>query len=81
MILGFSQGACLASEFVGRTPRRYGGFVVLSGALIGEAIDPDDYEDDLRTRPCSSAVAMWIHISLKNEFLRQPISLDRWTLI
>ena len=51
MILGFSQGACLASEFVGRTPRRYGGIAVLSGALIGEDIDPDDYEGDLANAP------------------------------
>ena len=43
IVLGFSQGACLASEFVARNPRRYGGLVALSGGLIGEAIDPEDY--------------------------------------
>lgn len=32
---GFSQGACLASEFVARHPRRWGGLVVFSGGLIG----------------------------------------------
>ncbi|WP_424952271.1 VOC family protein [Deinococcus sp.] len=31
---GFSQGACLASEYVARNPRRYGGVAVFSGALI-----------------------------------------------
>ncbi|WP_284008878.1 alpha/beta hydrolase [Haloarcula pelagica] len=36
LLLGFSQGGCLASEFVVRTPRRYGGLVVLSGSLPGE---------------------------------------------
>ncbi|MCL7417630.1 MAG: dienelactone hydrolase family protein, partial [Halalkalicoccus sp.] len=51
MILGFSQGACLASEYVARTPRRYGGLAVLSGALIGESVDPDDYEGDLDGTP------------------------------
>lgn len=35
MLLGFSQGACLASEFAVRNPRRYGGVVALSGGLIG----------------------------------------------
>lgn len=35
MLLGFSQGACLALEFAGRNPRRYGGVIGLSGALIG----------------------------------------------
>jgi len=51
VILGFSQGACLASEFVVRNPRRYGGLVALSGGLIGESIDPDDYEGDLEGTP------------------------------
>ena len=35
MLLGFSQGACLTSEFVIRHPRRYGGVMALSGGLIG----------------------------------------------
>jgi len=36
MLLGFSQGACLTSEFSIRHPRRYGGVMALSGGLIGE---------------------------------------------
>ena len=51
MVLGFSQGACLASEFVARNPTRYGGLAVLSGGLIGETVDPDDYEGDLEETP------------------------------
>jgi phospholipase/carboxylesterase len=35
VLLGFSQGACLTSEFVLRHPRRYGGAVLFSGGLIG----------------------------------------------
>src|SRR5262249_21168038 len=35
ILLGFSQGACLSSEFALRHPRRYGGVMVLSGGLIG----------------------------------------------
>jgi predicted esterase len=35
LLLGFSQGACLSSEFTIRHPRRYGGVLVLSGGLIG----------------------------------------------
>ena len=35
MLLGFSQGACLALEIAARNPRRYGGVIGLSGALIG----------------------------------------------
>ncbi|MBV0903413.1 alpha/beta hydrolase [Haloarcula salina] len=51
LVLGFSQGACLASEFVARNPRRYGGLVALSGGLIGETIDESEYEGDLEATP------------------------------
>ena len=51
LFCGFSQGACLASEFVARNPRRYGGLAALSGGLIGEDIDPEEYEGDLAGTP------------------------------
>jgi predicted esterase len=35
LLVGFSQGACLALEFACRNARRYGGVAGLSGALIG----------------------------------------------
>lgn len=35
VIGGFSQGACLATEFVASHPRRYAGLVAFSGGLIG----------------------------------------------
>ena len=35
LLFGFSQGGCLASEFVARNPRRYGGLVALSASLMG----------------------------------------------
>jgi predicted esterase len=35
VLLGFSQGACLTSEFAVRNARRYGGIVAYSGGLIG----------------------------------------------
>jgi phospholipase/carboxylesterase len=50
-LVGFSQGACLGSEFVARNPRRYGGLAALSGGLIGETIHPEDYEGDLEGTP------------------------------
>lgn len=37
---GFSQGACLTSEFVARNPRRYGGLLALSGGVIGPLDSP-----------------------------------------
>jgi predicted esterase len=35
VLIGFSQGACLATEFVATRPARYGGLVAFSGGLIG----------------------------------------------
>jgi predicted esterase len=35
VLLGFSQGACLATEFALRHPARYGGVVAFSGGAIG----------------------------------------------
>jgi phospholipase/carboxylesterase len=46
MLLGFSQGACLTSEFAIRHPRRYGGVMALSGGLIGP---PGTTWDDVTT--------------------------------
>lgn len=48
---GFSQGACLASEFVARNPRRYGGLLVFSGGLIGPPGTPRDYDGSLDGTP------------------------------
>jgi predicted esterase len=47
VIGGFSQGACLASEFCIRHPRRYGGLLAFSGGLIGP---PGMNWDDVTTR-------------------------------
>jgi phospholipase/carboxylesterase len=33
--VGFSQGACLVTEYVARSSRRFGGLVSLTGGLIG----------------------------------------------
>lgn len=35
VLLGFSQGACLATEFVLRNPSRFGGLIAFSGGAIG----------------------------------------------
>lgn len=42
-LLGFSQGACLASEWTVRNARRYGGLFALSGGLIGDHLTLDGY--------------------------------------
>lgn len=48
---GFSQGACLASEFVAQHATRYGGLVVFSGALMGPLEMPRDYAGSLAKTP------------------------------
>jgi len=51
ILLGFSQGACLASEYVARNPRRYGGLVAFSGGLIGPEIKKREYSGMLEGTP------------------------------
>jgi len=51
MLLGFSQGACLSSEFVARHAQRYCGAVGLSGGLIGPDDTPRDYPGSLDGTP------------------------------
>jgi phospholipase/carboxylesterase len=36
-LCGFSQGACLSTEFIARHPAHYGGLVAFTGGLIGPA--------------------------------------------
>jgi phospholipase/carboxylesterase len=51
LLLGFSQGACLALEYAARNPRRYGGVAGLAGSLIGPADTPRDYPGSLEGTP------------------------------
>lgn len=51
MLLGFSQGACLTSEFTARNPRRYGGIAALTGGLIGPDGTPREYSGSLDGTP------------------------------
>lgn len=41
--LGFSQGACLAMEFVTRHAKKYGGVAAFTGGLIGDKINEENY--------------------------------------
>lgn len=51
VVAGFSQGACLATEFVGRNPRRYGALLAFTGGLIGPAGEPIELSGDLAGTP------------------------------
>lgn len=50
-VLGFSQGACLACEFVARRPRRYGAVIALTGGLIGPEGTAREYKGSLDGTP------------------------------
>lgn len=51
VIGGFSQGACLTSEFAARNPKRYGGLLVLSGGLIGPPNTARNYTGTFSNMP------------------------------
>ncbi|ODS81227.1 MAG: phospholipase [Cytophagaceae bacterium SCN 52-12] len=48
---GFSQGACLALEFLARRAGRFGGAVALIGGVIGKTIDRSNYKGDFLQMP------------------------------
>ena len=51
VVVGFSQGACLASTYVARNPTRYGGLAALSGGLIGPDGTDFAFDGDLDGTP------------------------------
>jgi phospholipase/carboxylesterase len=50
-IIGFSQGACLATAFAAFNPTRYGGLIAFTGALPGPLGTSLDYPGELRGTP------------------------------
>ena len=50
-LMGFSQGACLTSEFSARHAKRYAGVAILSGGLIGPPATPRDYAGSFEGTP------------------------------
>jgi predicted esterase len=67
---GFSQGACLASEYVARNARKYGGLFMFSGALVGPPGTPRDYNGSLEDVPVfigGSDIDPWIPNYALNE--------------
>ena len=51
IVTGFSQGACLATEFVARHPRRYAGLIAFTGGLIGPPNSDLAHPGDLAGTP------------------------------
>jgi predicted esterase len=50
-LVGFSQGACLSSEFAARNAKRYGFVAALTGGLIGPPGTPRNYSGSLDGTP------------------------------
>jgi phospholipase/carboxylesterase len=50
-LCGFSQGACLATEFVARHPQRYAGLLAFTGGLIGPLEEPISLSGHLAGTP------------------------------
>lgn len=48
---GFSQGACLALEFIARNANKYGGVAAFTGGLIGDKIYSENYKGDFQGTP------------------------------
>lgn len=51
ILSGFSQGACLVTEFAARHPQKLGGVVAFSGGLIGPDIDESNYTGSMEQTP------------------------------
>ncbi|MFC5970405.1 alpha/beta hydrolase [Halomarina salina] len=51
MTVGFSQGACISSEFLARNAQRRGGHAALSGGVVGPDDTPRDYDGSLDGTP------------------------------
>lgn len=49
--LGFSQGACLALEFVARNAQKFGGIAAFTGGLIGDKINRENYSGNFNGTP------------------------------
>ena len=67
---GFSQGACLASEYVARNARKYADLFVFSGALIGPKGTPRNYPGYFDGMPVfigGSDVDSWVAHDLLND--------------
>jgi phospholipase/carboxylesterase len=53
ILTGFSQGACLTSDYIAQNPARYGGACIFSGGLIGtdEDIASHTWSGELKQTP------------------------------
>ncbi|MFC6996676.1 alpha/beta hydrolase [Rufibacter roseus] len=50
-LLGFSQGACLTSEYATRNAQKYGGLLLFTGGLVGQELEKANYKGDFAGTP------------------------------
>jgi len=70
VLLGFSQGACLVSEYAVRHARRYGGIIALTGGLIGPAGSQWDFPGSFHGTPVflgTSDADEWVPVARVQE--------------
>ena len=70
---GFSQGACLAAEYVARNAQKYGGLFIYSGALIGPKEMVRNYPGSFHDMPVfmgGSDIDPWVSHDLMHDTAR-----------
>ncbi|WP_129668199.1 alpha/beta hydrolase [Phytoactinopolyspora endophytica] len=70
VLIGFSQGACLLSEYIVRNPRPYAGVALLTGGYIGPPGPPREPSGSLSGTPVfmgSSRHDAWVPLSRVEE--------------
>jgi phospholipase/carboxylesterase len=50
-LAGFSQGACLTSEYATRNARKYGALLIFTGGLIGQQLQKNRYKGNFAGTP------------------------------
>lgn len=87
IVAGFSQGACLASEYVARHPARYGALLAFTGGLIGPPLTDFPHEGDLEETPVYLSAGdtdphiPWRRVEATREVLermRARVTMRRW---
>ncbi len=83
IIMGFSQGACLASQYALQNPRKYKAIIILTGGYIGHEGIEWNFSGDFRQTPVfitTSEIDEWVPpgraIETAREFERLNAKVD-----